>query len=49
VFGFLAAMASVKGLASQCSNCASDMFRRDIVGIVNRYYFTWLENDAGRL
>jgi hypothetical protein len=49
VFGFLAAMASVKGLADQCSNYASDMFRQDIVGIVNRYYFTWLENDAGRL
>jgi hypothetical protein len=48
VFGFLVAMANAKGLAGQCPNYARDMFRQDIVGIVNRYYYTWLENDARR-
>lgn len=49
VFGFLVAMASAKHLVSQCSNYIRDMFRQDIVGIANRYYYTWLENDARRL
>jgi hypothetical protein len=45
VFGFLAAMANIKGVADQCSDYARDMFRPGIVGIVNRYYYTWLRND----
>jgi hypothetical protein len=49
IFGFLAAMVNVTEWAGQCPNYARDMFRQDIVGIVNRYYYTWLENDAKRL
>jgi hypothetical protein len=48
IFGFLAAMVNVTEWAGQCPNYARDMFRQDIVGIVNRYYYTWLENDAIR-
>ncbi len=48
IFGFLVAMASVKHLVSQCPNYVRDMFREGVVGIVNRYYYTWIENDAQR-
>jgi hypothetical protein len=48
IFGFLAAKVNVTEWAGQCPNYARDMFRQDIVGIVNRYYYTWLENDAKR-
>jgi len=48
IFGFLVAMASVKHLVGQCSNYVRDMFRPGVVGIANRYYYTWIENDARR-
>jgi hypothetical protein len=45
VFGFLVAMATIKGAGWQCGKSATrEMFEPGIVGIANRHYYAWTEH-----